>query len=99
VDSGRFSEDQAMDLDIPEQERRIKYRNQEKIVAQILYLPKNYICFRLFYKNPFLETCLTSRCLKLEMHFRLPGGQAFSPDGSISYIYLTEVFYSVGHLT
>ena len=54
MDSGRFSEDQAMHFDIPDQERRIKDRNQEKIVVQILYFPKNYMCFRLFRKDPFL---------------------------------------------
>jgi hypothetical protein len=41
MDSDRFSEDKAMDYDIPEQERRIKDRNQEKITAQILHLPIN----------------------------------------------------------
>jgi hypothetical protein len=52
--SGRFSEDQAMDSDIPDQERRIKDRNQEKIVVQILYFTKNYVCFQLCRKDPVL---------------------------------------------
>lgn len=41
MDSYRFSEDQAMDLDIPEQERRIKDRNKKNVTAQILYFPVN----------------------------------------------------------
>jgi hypothetical protein len=55
MDSGRLSEDQAVNFDIPEQERRIKDRNQEKIVAQILYLTIDYICFRLSHKIPSLK--------------------------------------------
>ncbi|AKB12196.1 hypothetical protein MSTHT_0438 [Methanosarcina thermophila TM-1] len=38
-------------MDIPKQECRIKDSNQEKIIAQILNLSVNQICFPLFHEN------------------------------------------------
>lgn len=55
MDSGRFFKDKAMNFDIPEQECRIKDRDQEKIVAQVLYFPKNYMAIRLSHKIPSLK--------------------------------------------
>lgn len=49
-----------LDLDIPEEEGRIKDKNPEDIVVQVLDLAKDYACILLFRKNPFLKLFIFS---------------------------------------